>query len=47
MLRPVPTEEGPTKSSKGWEKLPPDKIENSEPIVKEAEVTTSNDVMKR
>ena len=41
MLRSVPTQEGPEKSFKGWKKLPPDRIGDPEPVIKDAQEVPS------
>jgi hypothetical protein len=41
MSDPKPIKEGPQKSSKGWKRLPPDRIDQPNPIIKEAKILPS------
>jgi hypothetical protein len=42
MLQSVSIQEGPEKSCKGWKRLPPDRIGNPEPVIKDAREVPSN-----
>jgi hypothetical protein len=41
MLQLVPIQEGPKKSSKDWKRLPPDRIDEPERVIKEAQEVSS------